>query len=143
MFQLNLVKVAKRFAVLLFCLLTVWSSAVTRAQGGESIEALKQSVTELIKQTRYTEVLPLLEKIVVAEPDNAQMHFYLGFALLAQGTNTKDDAVRRALRIRARAAFIRAKGLGVQIPVVDALIQGLPEDGSDGAASLRILRPMP
>jgi tetratricopeptide (TPR) repeat protein len=78
--------------------------------------------------------LPLLEKIVVAEPDNAQMHFYLGFALLAQGTNTKDDAARRALRIRARAAFIRAKSLGVQIPVVDALIQGLPEDGSDGAA---------
>ena len=134
MSQLNIVKVATRFAVLLFCLATVWPSAVARAQGGESIDELKQKVTELTKQTRYTEALPLLEQIVAAEPDNAQMHFYLGFALIGQGTNTKDAAARRALRIRARNAFIRAKSLGVREPVVEALIQGMPEDGADGAA---------
>ena len=134
MFQAKLVTVVTRLAVLLFCLSTVLHSGVLYAQGGESIAELKQKAAELTRQTRYTEALPLLEKIVVAEPDNAQMHFYLGFALLGQATNTKDEAARKALRIRARGAFIRAKELNVKEPVIDALIQGVPVDGSDGAA---------
>lgn len=134
MSQLNTVKVVTRFAVLLFCLSVVWPGATTRAQGGESIADLKQKVTELTNQTKYTEALPLLEKIVVAEPDNAQIHFYLGFALIAQGNVTKDAATRRTLRIRARNEFIKAQTLGVQEPVVEALIQSMPEDGSGGAS---------
>src|SRR6476660_3561866 len=77
----------------------------------EDVAALKQKAAELIDQTKYTEALPLLEKILVAEPDNAQMTFYLGFALLGQANNTADDAGQRALRVRARNAFIKAKQL--------------------------------
>lgn len=103
------------------------------AQTG-NLEELKQKVDELVKQTRYTEALPLLEKIVAAEPKNAQMNFYLGFALFAQSNITIETADKQALRVRSRNAFIRAQELGVQEPVVDALIQSLPPDGSDGGA---------
>ena len=102
------------------------------AQSGESIEALKPKVETLIKQQRFTEALPILEKIVAAEPANAEMQFYLGFALLGQGNNTKDSTQRKALRIRGRNAFIKAKELGVKEPVVDALIESIPADGSGG-----------
>ena len=102
------------------------------AQSGESIEALKPKVETLIKQQRFTEALPILEKIVAAEPANAEMQFYLGFALLGQGNNTKDSSQRKALRVRGRNAFIKAKELGVQEPVVEALIQSIPVDGSGG-----------
>ena len=132
--QLNIVRVATRIAILLLCLSTVWSSASIRAQTGDNIEELKEKASALVKQTRYTEALPLLEQIVIAEPDNARMHFYLGFALLGQAINTKDEAERKALRVRARKAFVRAKDLRIDEPVVDALIDGVPPDGSGGAA---------
>ena len=102
-----------------------------QAQTDTKLEELKQKVAELVKQTRYTEALPLLEKIVAAEPNNAEMHFYLAFALFAQANATIETADKQALRVRSRNEFIRAKELGVQEPVVDALIQGLPADGSD------------
>ncbi|MEP6741618.1 MAG: tetratricopeptide repeat protein, partial [bacterium] len=104
------------------------------AQTDTNLEELKQKVAELEKQTRYTEALPLLEKIVAAEPKNAQMHFYLGFALLAQANTTIENADKQALRVRSRNAFIRAKELGVKEPLVDGLIGSLPPDGSDSGS---------
>lgn len=116
-------------AVLIFCLCGVLSAPVF-AQGGESIEEMKLKVSELVKLNKYTEALPLLEKIVVAEPGDARMHFYLGFALIAQANNTKDAAERRALSLRARDAFSKAKELNINEPIIDALIAGIPSDGS-------------
>ena len=127
-------KLTKAFSALLLCL-TIFQCALTaRSQTGEDVTELKRQVSDLMRQTKYTEALPLLEKIVIAEPDNAEMHFYLGFALLGQVNITKDDAGQRALRIRARNAFVKAKQLGSTEPVVDALIQSIPEDGSAGSS---------
>ena len=118
---------------LLLTLLLLALPAAAYAQGGEDIGALKQRAAELMKQTKYTEALPILEKIAAAEPDDAQTQFYLGFALIGQAKNTKEPAARKALRVRARAAFVRAKELGVREPVVDAFIQSMPPDGSEGS----------
>ena len=133
MSQRRLVRLATRFVVLLFCLSTVWYSAA-HAQTDESIAELKKQATALIKQTRYTEALPLLEQIVVAEPDNAEMQYDLGSALLGQVAITKDEAARKAVRIRARNAFIKSKELGITQPNIDAMIQMLPLDGADPGA---------
>src|SRR5215213_9933646 len=105
----------------------------TRAQT-DNVAELKRQASELLKQTRYTEALPILEKIASLQPNDGETQFYLGFALVGQATNTKDDAARKALRLRARNSFVKAKSLGVSQPQLDALIQSLPEDGSDGAA---------
>jgi len=119
-------------AVLLFCVFSYCSPV--SGQTGDSIADLKAKVLDLTRQTKYTEALPLLEKIVVAEPNNAEMQFYLGFALVAQAMNTKEEPERKALRLRARSAFLRAKELNIQEPLVDALIAAIPLDGADGAA---------
>ena len=118
--------------LLLFSLFTVTSHA-TQAQTSESIAELKRRASELMKQTKYTEALPLLEKIATLEPNDGETQFYLGFALVGQAVNTKDDTARKALRIRARNAFVKAKSLEFNEPRLDALIQSLPEDGSDAA----------
>jgi tetratricopeptide (TPR) repeat protein len=107
---------------------------VALAQGSDDVQELKQKASDLMKQTRYTEALPVLEKIVAADPDDAQMQFYLGFALTGQARNTQDEAARKSLRVRARAAFVRSKQLGIREPLVDALIQSIPADGSDSNA---------
>ena len=134
MFRDNFLKSPLGFAVLLFCLSVIWQPLAVAAQSGESIQELKQRAAELTKQQKYTEALPILEKLAIAEPDNPETHFYLGFALIAQANVTKDEAARKALRIRGRNAFIRSRELGIQEPVIDALIQNTPPDGSDGKA---------
>jgi tetratricopeptide (TPR) repeat protein len=119
----------------LLCLLLLLALAPPAyAQGGEDLGALKQRAAELVKQTKYVEALPLLEKIAAAEPNDAQTQFFLGFALLGQATNTKEPAARKTLRVRSRAAFVKSKELGVREPVVDALIQSMAPDGSEGAS---------
>jgi tetratricopeptide (TPR) repeat protein len=134
MFQCNFVKITIRLAILFFCLSAVWPPTPVHAQVVENVQELKQKVAGLIKQQKYTEALPILEKLAIAEPDNPETHFYLGFALIAQANITKDAAARKALRIRARNSFIKSKELGNNEPVVDALIQNIPPDGSDGQA---------
>lgn len=120
------------FACFVVLLLTLSSFSFSGfAQTDTNLAELKQKVAALVKQTRYTEALPLLEKIVAAEPGNAEMVFHLGFALVARANATIETADKQALRVRARNAFIRAKELGVREPVVEALIQSLPPDGSD------------
>ena len=125
---------AIRLALFGFCLAVICQPITVRAQDGEDIPALKQKAGELIRKQQYTEVLPLLEKIAAAEPEDAQTMFYLGFSLVATANVTKEAATRKALRVRARNAFIKAKQLGVREPMVDALIQSLPPDGADGRA---------
>ena len=124
--------VASRLMLMIFFLATFSQPVALRGQTDESVAEWKRKAADLTKQQKYTEALPILEKLAVAEPSNAETHFYLGFALIARANVTKDATARRELRARARKAFIKSKELGIEEPVVDALIQGLPEDGSEG-----------
>lgn len=130
MFPRNFLNTAARCALVLFSLSILCQPLA--AQSGQDVPKLKQQAGELINQQKYTEALPLLEKLAEAEPDNADTQFYLGFALIAQANTMKDESARKAIRIRARNAFIKAKELGNTEPVLDALIQSTPPDGSEG-----------
>ena len=129
MSQRKLSTVVISLAVLVFCLSVFYCPPVA-AQTGENISELRQRILDLTKQTKYTEALPLLERIVVAEPDDAEMHFQLAFALIAQANITKDETTEKQLRVRARNEFIKSKALGEPDPLVDALIQSMSPDGS-------------
>ena len=122
----------RRLLVTLLTLLflSVVIASPTQAQTGDTAE-LKRQAAALLKENKYTEALPILEKIAAAEPNDGETQFFLAFALLGQATNTKDDAARKALRVRARQAFVKAKALNYDEPKIDAMILGLPEDGSD------------
>jgi tetratricopeptide (TPR) repeat protein len=113
----------------LFALLCMTPAASGLAD--DSLAALKQQADALIKAEKFTEALPILEKIVAAEPNNASMQFNLGFALIGQAIVTKDAAERKAMRVRARNSFQKAKELGETAPVLEALIEGVPADGAD------------
>jgi tetratricopeptide (TPR) repeat protein len=124
------VRVTFRLAIFLLGLLAASHFAVIYAQDKESIAELKKSVSILLEQTKYTEAVPLLEKIVAAEPNNAEMHYYLGSSLLGLEANTRDDAAKMKLRVRARAEFIKAKELGSGAANIDAMIEAIRPDGS-------------
>ena len=116
---------------LIILILISLSVTVSHAQTEENANDLKRRVAALLKENNYIEALPILEKITTLQPNDGETHFYLGFALLGQAVNTKDDAARKALRVRSRNAFIKAKTLEFSEPRLDALIKSLPEDGSD------------
>jgi tetratricopeptide (TPR) repeat protein len=121
--------VATRISVLLFCFFIFCCSPVS-AQTGLSIAELKQQADALLKATRYTEAVPLLEKIVAAEPNDAEAHYFLASSLLGLMANTRDEAAKKQLRLRARAEFVKSKQLGYTAANLDAMIQSLPADGS-------------
>ena len=115
-----------------FYLLTVAAPVSINAQTGDDLAALKKQVRVLTEQTKLTEALPLLEKLAAAEPNNAETHFYLGFALVAQANATVEDRDRKALRARARSEFIRSKSLGNDDPLIEAMVGSMAADGSEG-----------
>src|SRR5258708_3192404 len=130
MLSKTIYRTAARFAAIaLVC------SAVLHGQASESAQDLKRRALELADQQKLQEALPLLEKLAVSLPGDSEVHFRLAFALLGQACVTKDSDERAALRIRARNAFIKAKELGDQHPILDALIQGIPVDGIDSAGA--------
>lgn len=94
-----------RWATLLVCLSTGWQSVAVNGQTGESIDELKARVTILLNQTKYAEAVRLLEKIVAAQPDDAEGHYFLASAVTGLIPHTKDEAVKKQLRLRARAEF--------------------------------------
>lgn len=123
-----------RFAILLVCFATVWQSAAVNGQTGESIDELKARANTLLDQTKYTEAVPLLEKIVAAEPENAEAHYDLASAVLGLIPNTKDEAGKKRLRLRARAEFLKSKELGYDAPNLNAMIESLPASGEGPGA---------
>src|SRR3954454_25111271 len=119
-------------ALLTLLFLSVAIVSPTQAQI-DNLAEMKQRASELVRANKFTEALPILEKLAAAEPNDGETQFFLAFALLGQAKNTKDDAARKALRVRARQAFVNAKSLNYNEPKLDALILSLPEDGSDSA----------
>lgn len=126
----SIAKLRKAFclgAVLGFSILVF--SSVAAAQN-ENIAEIRAKAVALTAALKYTEALPLWEKVVKANPNDAEAHFYLGFSLLGQAKNVDDTAARKDLRIRARNAFLKSKELGNNSELVKGLIEGLPADGS-------------
>jgi tetratricopeptide (TPR) repeat protein len=135
MFLLKLTSRHTRLGIVPTVLVLVLSASFAYGQTEETTAQMKQQVGALLNQQKYTEALPLLEKLTLAEPDNAETQFYLGFALIAQSKNTEDQAARVALRLRARKAFVRSKELGNTEQLDEAMIESIPLDGSEPAFS--------
>ncbi|HRH45163.1 MAG TPA: tetratricopeptide repeat protein, partial [Pyrinomonadaceae bacterium] len=111
------------FLVLALCLI------LTSSGKAQTIDELRKSASDLIKQNKYIEALPLLEKIAKADPNDAEVQFDLGFALISKATATNDETTRRQLRIQSRNAFLKSRSLGKDSPLLDGMIESISPDG--------------
>ncbi len=114
-------------SIIFICLLM---TAAVIAQNEEP-EVLKSRAETLVAQQKFTEALPLYEKLAVMFPKDAMVYRNFGFSLLGQAANTQDADARRQLRIRARKAFGNASDLGDKSLLIKGMLDGLPEDGRD------------
>lgn len=123
--------------LMLIALVALTVAALTGTVRAQSLPELKAQAKTLYDANRFSEALPILEKIAQAEPNNGENQYYLGFTLIGHAVTVADPAARKALRIRARNAFIKTVDLGLpegaHMQLVRAMAEGIPADGSDPA----------
>jgi len=120
--------------VTIFCVMLIATAAMPSrlfAQGAANYEAEKQRAIQLLENAKAMEALPILERLSNSNPEDGQVMFYFGFALLAQAQTLTDTNARKQSRIRARAAMLKAKESGYKSAVMDSILETIPADGGE------------
>jgi tetratricopeptide (TPR) repeat protein len=121
----NLHKLPK---LVIVCLLLLVPFATANAQDDPE----RQKAFQLYKEAKFTEALPLFEKLATAHPndrDIAELHAIL---VSTQAVYLKDPEARKQARIRGRELLLRAQKLGADSPLLHALLDGITPDGDIG-----------
>src|SRR5215813_3286373 len=103
---------------IVFCCMSFYcSDAVNQPAVPPQTDAQKQDgdlsrAAGLFREEKYSEALPILERLAIANPSDDQAIFGLGVALIYAADRERDFEKRRKLVIRARQTLIKAKELG-------------------------------
>jgi tetratricopeptide (TPR) repeat protein len=125
-------------SAIFFGLLLLLCAPAARAQeiireGQSETDAMRSRVSQLLAESKFTEALPILEKLSKALPNDGETAFYLGFARFTSSKTLKGAPARKEARARAHADLMRAKELGFKHPLLDSLLESLPPDGGGEA----------
>ncbi|HEY4319816.1 MAG TPA: tetratricopeptide repeat protein [Gemmatimonadales bacterium] len=94
-------------------------------------QSTRDSALSLYNHGDHLAALPLLAALYQSSPGDCAVATDYGFALLDAGALGPDLDARKAKRLLARDAFVRAKGLCERSGVVDGLIEALGASGGD------------
>lgn len=90
----------------------------------------------LIEESKYLEALPILERIILSYPNDAELWAHFGIALITNSTVLLTPEERKAEQEKAIKALKRAKQLGTENDrALDLLEQFENADGSDNFMS--------
>jgi len=116
--------------------LTLWPAPHTVAQTPDVNQADRKRAFELYDQSKFTEALPILEKLIKLQPNDILVLERLGWATFVISGSIKDPAERQKARERARSYLFRAKELGDDSELLRAGLEGLSgPDPTDAAFS--------
>ncbi|HEY0003955.1 MAG TPA: tetratricopeptide repeat protein [Pyrinomonadaceae bacterium] len=125
---------SRPFSLAGFCAVFVFAlmlshpvQALAQAGGGQDTD--RQRAGQLLNESKFTEALPLLEKISAANPQDAETMFYMGFARFASSKTIKGAEARKQARARARQEMARAKELGFKHALLEQILESVPADG--------------
>ena len=114
---------------LLFTLLLVSPAPAVWAQQGEEE---RRRAFQLYKDAKYTEALPLFEKLAATYPDDPAILETYGLLVLSQSIGIKDPAARKQARVRGREILLRAEKLGADSALLKTMLASVPPDGEVG-----------
>jgi len=110
------------------------ASSTTLAQETESKDRIR--AFQLYDQNKFTEAIPLLEKVVKEDPSDTVALERLGWTLFVVSASTKDAQERKKQRDRALVVLTRAKELGDDSELLRLGLEGLANpDPLDAAFS--------
>jgi tetratricopeptide (TPR) repeat protein len=114
-------------------LIVVFTSAFLLHSAGyaqsASADDNRKLAFELFKQDKQLEALPLFEELALKSPDDRDVLLGLGACLVAEAATLDDENAATKERVRARQLLLKAKKLGSTAPLLENLLQMLPEDG--------------
>jgi tetratricopeptide (TPR) repeat protein len=95
--------------------------------GGD--DANRKKAFELFRQDKHLEALPLFEELALRNPDDRDVLLGLGVCLVAESATLDDQDTATKERLRARQVLLKAKKLGNTAPLLENMLQTIPEDG--------------
>jgi tetratricopeptide (TPR) repeat protein len=118
-----------RLSVLLLSIaaIAVHSTNLSAQAGNEN--STRQRAFELYKQDKHIEALPLFEELALKSPDDRDVLLGLGVCLVSEAATLDDQDAASKERVRARQVLLKAKNLGNTAPLLENLLDMLPEDG--------------
>src|SRR6478672_9059289 len=116
-------------SVLLLSIAALAVSSVSLPAQTGSENTTRQRAFELFNQDKHLEALPLFEELALKSPDDRDVLLGLGACLVAESSTLDDENAATKERIRARQVLLKAKKLGNTAPLLENLLQILPEDG--------------
>jgi len=90
---------------------------------------------ELYDQNKFTEALPLLEKLAVEFPKDLVIQERLASTVFVTSNGIKDPERRKQQRLRARALLLHAKELGDNSNLLQILLEAIPPNGTETSFS--------
>ena len=117
---------ARRAAAALLAALLLFAPAHAARQPDA---AERRRAVELMRRGSMIEALPVLEKLSAASPDDGELLFYLGYAVLAQTKTLKDAGARKDARLRTRALLLKAREKGFDAPLLRSILESIPPGG--------------
>lgn len=104
------------------------------SQETEEVAALRRQATDLFKQGKFIESLPLFEKLNSMESGNPRTLEGLSYCTLQHAATLTDPAARKSERTRARKLADQAKAAGDNSNLLKLMLD-VPEDGSEESFS--------
>lgn len=101
------------------------------AQTVQSDDEQRKQAFELYQQHRLEDALPLFERLSAVPTNDPAVFEALGACLMAHAVNLPNPEERKATRVRARQAFVKAQELGDHSNYLVAALGAIPEDGGD------------
>lgn len=123
--MLNLHKLPK---LSILCLLLLVSLVTATAQNDPD----RQKAFQLYKEAKFTEALPLFEKLATAHPDDVEVAELHAILVSTQAIYLKDPEARKQARLRGRDLLLRAQKLGANSPLLHSLLDAMTPDGDIG-----------
>jgi tetratricopeptide (TPR) repeat protein len=99
------------------------------AQATQDSQEERKRAMLLYDQNKFADAIPILEKLVKANPNDVGILESLGWSTLVVSSSIKDPQERKAARDRARAYLLRAKDLGDNSELLRTGLENL--SGSD------------
>lgn len=121
----NLYKLPK-FGILVLLLLAPFVTA--RSQDDPD----RRRAFQLYKEQKFTEALPLFEKLATAHPDDVQVAELHAILVSTQAVYLKDPEARKQARVRGRELLLRAQKLGANSPLLHSLLDSTAREGDIG-----------
>jgi len=108
----------------ILCTLLLALSVAVAAQDDDRSRAFR-----LYKEAKYTEALPLFEKLAAAHPEDREVAELHALLVGSQAIYLKDPAARKQARVRARELLLRAQKLGADSALLHSMLEWMTPDG--------------